>query len=192
MDEQKSDNSGRVQNVLIGVLAAGLIGVLVYFLVLKDDEPNTQAQYAQPAAQHTSAAPTASDAVQGVQATAAPAAPAATASAGVNEEGGGTESIVAQFATQISSRDLFNTDGAQLSDVAAIIRQDRANYYSGEGDPDDQGDSLFSSKAKRAEIGAMLKRGSVDPSVRQGILKGSEVVNVIVIERNGVLEMKIS
>lgn len=111
---------------------------------------------------------------------------------GVNEEGGGTESIADMYSAQIAVADTYSSSGAKLSDVAAIIQQDRANYHKGQGQPGDEADHMFSDKSQRAQIGAMLRRGSIDASARQRILSGSGRIQVTVIERNGVMEMSVN
>ena len=197
MGKKSKQDDTNTQNLLIGVLAALLIGGLVYVLVLKDDGSNQQAQYApQQYPAPGTAAPAAAPAAAPTQAAAVPTATQAQAPAaatpGVNEEGGGTESIVAVYKTYIGENDIYNSSGKKLGDIAAIIQQDRANYHKGEGDLGDEGDPIFANPDMRAKISGMLKRGSVDANARPGMFAGKQPIDVLIVERNGVYEMSVN
>lgn len=54
------------------------------------------------------------------------------------------------YSTKISNNDRYNSSGHRLTSVAAILRQDRANYYKFNlADRGDQGDGYFYSKSRR-------------------------------------------
>ncbi|SMC84777.1 hypothetical protein [Rhizobium sp. RU36D] len=81
---------------------------------------------------------------------------------------------IESYCATLSEDDHHASDGYELRDAAAIIRQDRANYHQfGVRDPGDENDSTFSSKANRARLEQMLKRGSMDRSVRNAIVNGT-------------------
>ena len=62
------------------------------------------------------------------------------------------ESLMFEYYTMLSSRDTYNSRGAPLNDVCAIVQQDRANVHKF-GNPDgDAPDSFFTSPERRAMI----------------------------------------
>ena len=81
---------------------------------------------------------------------------------------------IESYCATLGPEDHFASDGYPLRDAAAIIRQDRANYHLfGKRDPGDENDSTFASKANRAKLEAMLKRGAIDRSARRAIVNGT-------------------
>jgi hypothetical protein len=63
------------------------------------------------------------------------------------------EDLVESYTARLSSRDHYNSDGQRLDSVAAIIRQDRANYHKYFlRDSEDTADTLFANKDNRARL----------------------------------------
>ncbi len=62
------------------------------------------------------------------------------------------ESLMVEYYTTLSPRDTYNSGGAPLNDVCAIVQQDRANVHRF-GNPDgDRLDNFFTSSERRAMI----------------------------------------
>ncbi|BDA86908.1 hypothetical protein Sa4125_44500 [Aureimonas sp. SA4125] len=90
---------------------------------------------------------------------------------------------IESYCATMGEEDHFASDGYRLQDAAAIIRQDRANFHAfGKQDPSDEDDSTFGSKANRARLEAMLKRGSLSRADARAILNGTPDVCVDVYE----------
>ena len=74
------------------------------------------------------------------------------------------EVIVACYKAQLSARDHFSSNGSRLSDVASVIRQDRANFHKfGLRDAQDQSDDFFANASNREALEQMLKQGNIRP-----------------------------
>lgn len=87
------------------------------------------------------------------------------------------------YTARLSSTDHFNSNGQRLDSAAAIIRQDRANYYVyGDRDAEDHGDSFFRSKENRARLESMLNRGRFTPGARRAIINGTPLIHVDIYE----------
>jgi len=87
------------------------------------------------------------------------------------------------YCARLGSDDHFNSNGVRLTDVAAIIRQDRANFHAfGVQDAEDDGDSFFSSKENRARLEAMLRNGKASKAVRKAIVDGTPLICVDIYE----------
>ena len=72
----------------------------------------------------------------------------------------------------------------RLTNAAAIIRQDRANFHRfGIRDEADQWDSFFSSMENRAIAERMLNNGSSSYSAEQAIVNGPVLVHVQIYGR---------
>jgi hypothetical protein len=83
------------------------------------------------------------------------------------------------YVARLSARDHFNSNGQRLTSAAAIIRQDRANFYLyGIRDPEDEADSFFQSKENRALLEMMLEHGRSDPVAIQRVVNGTPVIRV--------------
>lgn len=66
--------------------------------------------------------------------------------------GAAAESLMLEYYATLSPHDTYNSRGARLDDVCAIVQQDRANVHKF-GNPDrDTPDSFFASPARRAMI----------------------------------------
>jgi hypothetical protein len=91
---------------------------------------------------------------------------------------------VESYTARLSARDHFNSNGQRLREPAAIIRQDRANFYVyGLRDPEDQPDSYFSSKANRARLEQMLANGRTTREAIAAIVNGTPLIRVDIYEQ---------
>lgn len=89
------------------------------------------------------------------------------------------EPLLESYTARLGSADHFNSRGKRLTSVAAIIRQDRANFHKfGVRDFEDQGDRFFSNKAKRARLESMLNRGFMSKETRNGIINGTPLITI--------------
>jgi hypothetical protein len=89
--------------------------------------------------------------------------------------GGYTESYTAR----LSPADHYNSNGVRLHSAAAIIRQDRANYYVYRiRDSEDEPDSFFSIKSNRARMEQMLENGRATPDAVYKIVNETPLIRV--------------
>src|ERR1700736_6523263 len=96
-------------------------------------------------------------------------------SAAVSAQAGYIESYTAR----LSARDHYNSNGEPLQSAAAIIRQDRANFYVyGLRDSEDEPDSYFSNKANRARLEQLLENGRTTPDAIHRIVNGTPLIRV--------------
>src|ERR1700675_4079447 len=87
--------------------------------------------------------------------------------------------LVESYSARLSPRDHFNSNGERLRSAAAIIRQDRANFHRfGIRDPADQSDVFFTDVNNRAELEALIERGTSEPHVINRIVNGTPMVRV--------------
>ncbi|MBW0000017.1 MAG: hypothetical protein JO015_13015 [Verrucomicrobia bacterium] len=90
---------------------------------------------------------------------------------------------IESYVARLSARDHFNSNGQRLQSPAAIIRQDRANYYVyGYRDPEDEPDQFFSSKENRARLERLLERGTSTPEARRLVVNGTPLIRVEVYQ----------
>jgi hypothetical protein len=83
------------------------------------------------------------------------------------------------YAARLSARDHYNSSGQRLLSPAAIIRQDRANFYVfGLRDPEDEPDSFFSNKGNRARLEQMLENGRTTREAYDRIVNGTPLIRV--------------
>ena len=95
--------------------------------------------------------------------------------------------FVESYTARLSARDHFNSNGARLRDAAAIIRQDRANFYVyGLRDEEDEPDSFFSSKSNRARLEQLLNNGQTTREAVYSVVNGTPLIRVD-IYGNGLL-----
>src|SRR3954453_6561048 len=99
----------------------------------------------------------------------------ASASSGKAQQQQPMESYVAF----LSERDHFNSSGERLRSAAAIIRQDRANFHRfGIRDPADQSDIFFADVNNRADLEALIERGTSEPGAINRIVNGTPIVRI--------------
>ena len=89
------------------------------------------------------------------------------------------EDSIDSYCATMGEQDHFASDGYPLKDAAQIIRQDRANYHAFHNrDSDDDSDGTFGSKASRARIEQMVRRGGMGREVRSEIVNGNPYICV--------------
>ena len=87
------------------------------------------------------------------------------------------------YMARISENDKYNSRGMRLNSVAAIIRQDRANYHKFyRRDRGDSSDNFFSSKRNRGILERMLRRGYISRATRNAILYNNPLIVVKVYD----------
>jgi len=87
------------------------------------------------------------------------------------------------YTARLGAADHFNSSGERLRSVAAILRQDRANFHRfGRADPEDQGDRFFASANNRAAFEQMIARGRMNEAARYVIVNGEPLVHVDIYE----------
>jgi hypothetical protein len=87
--------------------------------------------------------------------------------------------FIESYTARLSARDHFNSNGERLQSAAAIIRQDRANYYVyGLRDSEDQPDSYFSNKGNRARLEQLLDNGQTTPDAIYRVINGTPLIRV--------------
>ena len=83
------------------------------------------------------------------------------------------------YTARLSARDHFNSNGERLQSAAAIIRQDRANFYVyGLRDSEDQPDSYFSNKGNRARLEQLLDNGRTTRDAIYRVINGTPLIRV--------------
>lgn len=89
------------------------------------------------------------------------------------------DEVIGQYVAYIGRDDLYNSNGARLTEPWQILRQDRANYHRfGVSQPGDQSDSFFSSIDNRAIMERMVMNGYIDPNARRDLVNGGAMVVV--------------
>ena len=92
---------------------------------------------------------------------------------------GMAETLLDSYTARLGYRDHFSSHGERLSDPAAVIRQDRANFHRfHKRDSEDQYDNFFGSKSNRATMERMLNRGTITRSAWNAIVNGTPLVHV--------------
>ncbi len=93
------------------------------------------------------------------------------------------ESVVCSYVARLSARDHKASDGYALRDVAAIIRQDRANFHKFRiRDEEDEADNFFSSVKNRESLEGMLRRRKLSAGVAAAVINGNPLVHVEVVQ----------
>jgi hypothetical protein len=83
------------------------------------------------------------------------------------------------YTARLSPADHYNSNGVRLHSAAAIIRQDRANYYVYRiRDNEDEPDSFFSIKSNRARMEQMLDTGRATPDAVNKIVNETPLIRV--------------
>jgi hypothetical protein len=91
----------------------------------------------------------------------------------------GLGDYVETYTARLSARDHYNSNGQRLRSAAAIIRQDRANFYVyGLRDGEDEPDPYFSNKSNRARLEEMLENGRSTPDAVDRIVNGMPLIRV--------------
>ena len=95
------------------------------------------------------------------------------------------DDFICSYHARISAQDKINSYGRSVisgynqSSVAAVLRQDRANYHAfGRRDFDDESDCMFSDKNHRARFEQYLNRGTLSRSAMRAIINGNPMIKV--------------
>jgi len=85
-----------------------------------------------------------------------------------------------RYRARLSRRDHYNSRGIRLQTVAAILRQDRANFYRLGGDSDDEADGFFTSPAarERFEQARIIPVGTAWQRLRETIVNETPLVEI--------------
>ncbi|WP_456431021.1 hypothetical protein [Nitratifractor sp.] len=94
-----------------------------------------------------------------------------------------TQPVRGIYYARLSEMDHYNSRGMRLDSVAAILRQDRANFYKYyRRDPDDTGCGFFASKYNRSIFERIIENSYIPPAVRNAILYDHPYIRVTVHE----------
>ena len=89
--------------------------------------------------------------------------------------------ILNEYTARLSEQDHFSSDGVRLTSPAAIIRQDRANFYKfHRADAEDEADRYFDTAEHRERLESMLEHGHTDRRAYKAIVDGTPLIHVIV------------
>ncbi len=89
--------------------------------------------------------------------------------------------VLNEYTARLSEQDHFSSDGVRLTSPAAIIRQDRANFYKfHRADPEDEADRYFDTAEHRERLEQMLERGRTDRHAYRAIVDGTPLIHVVV------------
>ncbi len=87
-----------------------------------------------------------------------------------------------RYCTTISDRDRVNSKGVQLTSVAQIIQNERANYHlNRHRDPGDQGDETFHSRENRAALANIIQPNSAGPLLTGELIHGRGAMGICVL-----------
>ena len=94
---------------------------------------------------------------------------------------GAPASAAEGYCARLGPADHFNSSGARLKSVGAVIRQDRANFHEfGIRDRGDQSDGIFADKVSREALQRSIDRNDMSAADRRAILEGSPYVCVTI------------
>ena len=89
--------------------------------------------------------------------------------------------VLNEYTARLSEQDHFSSDGVRLTSPAAIIRQDRANYFKfHRADPEDESDRYFDTAEHRERLEQMLEHGHTDRHAYRAIVDGTPLIHVVV------------
>lgn len=92
------------------------------------------------------------------------------------------QTIIEAYYAELSQRDMFNSSGTRLTDLGAILQQDRANVHRfGKRDPGDELDPFFGNRDLRARIPALYARGDTDPLIARIVTGGSPLAVLVLL-----------
>lgn len=109
----------------------------------------------------------------------------ASATAQAKADVSSTSSLVGSYDAYIARDDLYNSAGMRLTDSAAILRQERANFHRfGVQQPGDTTDPFFGGADNRATMERMVAGGSITPVARRLIQAGGATIHVDIYGQN--------
>lgn len=89
------------------------------------------------------------------------------------------EELVVEYQARLSAFDHYSSSDQKLGSVAAIIRQDRANYHKYKvRDEDDQGESFFSSPGNRELLEKWVNEIPMSESDQKVIITGTPLITL--------------
>ncbi len=95
--------------------------------------------------------------------------------------------LIATYQARLSINDHFNSKGIRLSDAFAIIRQDRANFFTfGIRDCEDEFDIYFNSRSNREVLQTLVQRAGLSQSLRRIIANETPLIQVSIYRSGGV------
>ena len=114
----------------------------------------------------------------------------ATAMAAISVMAGATASraddLIASYSAYIGQDDLYNSNGARLTEPWQVIRQDRANVHKfGIRQPGDESDGFFGSVRNRELAETMIRRGAISADAANLLLNGDVRITVEVWRGSG-------
>ena len=91
------------------------------------------------------------------------------------------DELLESYQARLTARDHFSSRGERLTSAAAVIRQDRANFYVYNlRDEEDEADSFFANKANRARLEKLLEHGTSNPNAIRRVVNGTPLIKVMV------------
>jgi hypothetical protein len=97
------------------------------------------------------------------------------------------QDLIGSYAAYIGEDDLYNSEGARLTEPWQVLRQDRANFHRfGISQDGDEWDPFFEDANNREAMENMIRRGYIDPDAERMILSGGAMVYVNVYGAGGV------
>ena len=101
------------------------------------------------------------------------------------------EEILETYTTRIGTKDHFNSKVEKLNSVAAIIRQDRANFHHFDlKDSEDEADIFFVSKVNRNLLEKMLTNGFTSKKTKEAIMNGTPIIIVTIYKGHINVDLK--
>ena len=87
--------------------------------------------------------------------------------------------FIESYTARLIDRDHYNSNGERLESAAAIIRQNRANFYVyGIRAAEDEPDSFFSRKANRELLEQLLEHGTATAEAVNEIINQTPLIRV--------------
>jgi len=94
------------------------------------------------------------------------------------------QDLIGSYTAVIGTDDLYNSNGARLTEPWQVLRQDRANYHRfGIRQPGDEWDPFFGDIDNRAAMERMILQGRIDPVARRALMQGGATVVVRIYGR---------
>ena len=94
--------------------------------------------------------------------------------------------VLNTYRARLSSKDHFSSSGERLTTPAAIIRQDRANFFKfNNADREDEGDSYFDTAEHRERLEQALEHGHTSRAAYKAIGNGTPLIEVTVYRAEG-------
>lgn len=93
------------------------------------------------------------------------------------------QDLIAQYTAFIGPQDLRGAQGERLRHPADVLAQDRANFHARAiRQFADETDPVFTTRAARAQMHALLGAGGISPQAAEAIRHGGRIVHVQVWE----------